>query len=383
MKKLLEILPILFVTLSLVLPFPASAETTAGINPCNFFYSFDLLVEKISLFFTWDPYEKAKKNILFSDERIAEIEAAKGDTKVELKAAKEYGKNVARAFEVLNDMKNKNQKEGFLISFANRYEKHWGTLVSTYNSLSDEEKSDFRSILYTYNDNLKKVVESLQGIVDSTSGENKTATSDNLSTQPETNAKSDDRKKTTLNEEPEQTDNTFVCNGETYLRCETVGQKSVCPISGKAYCQMTKEQQATQYKVEMSKCEDELNKKLQKASQKTKDLLDGKGDSSFDSILEDLNASSEPDSCRKARSLSGFDIPNSYPSPTYQQPHPTTDTYNIPDFLEKQGQESRLKELEMKQWQSEFEQQKIENNRSANCAMENGIYLNGVCKHLY
>lgn len=175
MKKLLGTLPILFVIFAFALPFSASAETTAGVKPDSFFYSFDLLGEKISLFFTRDPYEKAKKNILFADERIAEIEAVKDDTKAKLKAANEYEKNVSRAFDVLDDIESKEQKAGVLVSFANRYEKHWGTLIAVYDSLPDEDKPVFRGTLVTYLDSLEKGAENVQKLI----AENETKNTNN------------------------------------------------------------------------------------------------------------------------------------------------------------------------------------------------------------
>lgn len=164
MKKL-TILSILFISLAFVAPMQASAATSAGVKPDSFFYSFDLLGEKISLLFTRDPYEKAKKNILFADERILEIKAVKDDKKAKLKAANAYENNVSKAFDVLDDIESKEQKAGVLVSFANRYEKHWGTLISVYDSLPDEDKPVFRGTLVTYLDSIEKGAENVQKLI--------------------------------------------------------------------------------------------------------------------------------------------------------------------------------------------------------------------------
>ena len=374
MKKSLTILSILFIYLTFAQPVSASEKITAGIKPSNFFYSFDLLGEKISLFFTRDPYEKAKKNMKFADERIAEIEAATENSKAKFKAAKGYEKNNWNAVKELVNIKKDDQKESFLIAFGDRNKKHWGTLFQHYENLPDEEKPQFRSVLYNYEDNRKIALEAIRGLIDSISNKNKVATSsNNLDTPSLTNTKTNTKnevlkeKVTTsklksksaisssasvqLDSQPEnrennasaKTDSIFICNGKTYTKCETVGQVSVCPTTGKAYCQMTEEQQ---YKIEAEKCSIALGEELNQSLQETKDLSNGKGDTSFDSILKNLNkasGTSRPESCIKAENLSGIKIQNSY-----QQPLITKPNYELPsdynpvgdfrEFLEEQEQ---------------------------------------------
>src|SRR3989338_7735629 len=108
---------ILLLALLFIFPSFASAETTAGIKPDSFWYSFDLLGEKISLFFTRDPYEKAKKSTLFADERIAEIKASGDNKKAAIKAGNEFTRNISQSFESFDNIKDEPKKIGFLISF--------------------------------------------------------------------------------------------------------------------------------------------------------------------------------------------------------------------------------------------------------------------------
>lgn len=166
MKKLLGILPILFVTLAFALPFSASAETTAGIKPDSIFYSFDLLGERISLFFTRDPYEKAKKSILFADERIAEIKASTDNQKAALKAGNEFTKDISRSFEAFDNITDDSKKVGLLVSFENRYKEHWGTMFSLYGSLPSEEQPVFRENLVAYESKLQRGLSEIQNVID-------------------------------------------------------------------------------------------------------------------------------------------------------------------------------------------------------------------------
>ena len=143
MKKSVIVISFLVLMALFASPVSASAETKAGIKPGSFFYFFDLLGEKISLFFTRDPYEKTKKNLLFADERIAEIKASGDNQKAKLKAADEFTKDIARSLESLDNIKEDSQKAGFLISFANREKEYSDTLVSLYTSLPQEEQPIF------------------------------------------------------------------------------------------------------------------------------------------------------------------------------------------------------------------------------------------------
>ena len=161
MKPLILLLALFFIVPSL-----ASAETTAGIKPDSIFYSFDLLGEKISLFFTRDPYEKAKKSILFADERIAEIKASTDNQKAALKAGNEFTKDISRSFEAFDNITDDSKKVGLLVSFENRYKEHWGTMFSLYESLPSEEQPVFRENLVAYESKLQRGLNEIQNVVD-------------------------------------------------------------------------------------------------------------------------------------------------------------------------------------------------------------------------
>ena len=60
MKKLTT-LSILLISFAFVVPAQVSAATSAGVTPGSFFYFFDTTFENISLYFTFDSENKAKK----------------------------------------------------------------------------------------------------------------------------------------------------------------------------------------------------------------------------------------------------------------------------------------------------------------------------------
>lgn len=165
MKKL-TILSILLISLAFVAPTQASAATSAGVKPDSFFYTFDLLGEKISLFLTRDPYEKAKKDILFADERIAEIKASGDNQKAALKATNEFTKDISLSFESFDKIKEDDKKVGFLVSFENRYKEHWGALSSLYDNLPQQEQPVFRENLVVYANKLQRSLDEVQNIMD-------------------------------------------------------------------------------------------------------------------------------------------------------------------------------------------------------------------------
>src|SRR3990167_4434746 len=144
-KKLhIQMISIIVSLLVVISPTSVIATTTpsvsAGIKPSNIFYYLDLLGEKISLFFTRDPYEKAKKLLLNADERIAEIKASEDNQKSATKAVGEFTKDISRALESFDNIKEDSKKAGFLISFSNRYKEYGETLISLLSSWPEDEK---------------------------------------------------------------------------------------------------------------------------------------------------------------------------------------------------------------------------------------------------
>jgi S1-C subfamily serine protease len=146
-------------------PISASAETNAGIGPSSFFYPLDLLGEKISLFFTKDPYEKAKKSLLNADERIAEIQTSKNNSKAIIKAGREYKNNITKSFASLENIKDLSQKAGFLTSFSNRNDNHRDTLFTAFKSLSEEENIEFTNTVVVYVDIVQQAYDEVQSLV--------------------------------------------------------------------------------------------------------------------------------------------------------------------------------------------------------------------------
>lgn len=433
MKKL-TILSILFISLAFVAPMQASAATSAGVKPDSFFYTFDLLGEKISLFLTRDPYEKAKKDILFADERITEIKASGDNQKAALKATNEFTKNISLSFESFDKIKEDDKKVGFLVSFENRYKEHWGALSSLYDNLPQEEQPVFRENLVVYASKLQRGLDEVQSIVDKKS---KTVTTTSVSNDANVSSPNKEIEQTKINTKPLNTKKpkkgalepnkkmvSSVATSPIKIVIDTNEQIAVKMATDIEYANSpldktvrqeiksnwdsimkyytgekggntvenmyndildayNKWKNWQQYELEMAKCNAELNEEFILGLAEMKKNLNGEVDSSYDSILRDLNraSGSGPDSCRRAASLSRFNSSGlqSYPTPdTYT---PNNSYGNILDSFEKQKQESRLKELEMNQFLFEQKQKRIENSRSLNCTMENGYYSDGVCNH--
>lgn len=144
-----------FLILALVIifavPILVSAAPSAGLKPTSFFYFLDITVEKISLFFTFDPFEKAKKSLLNADERIEEIQVSKDNSKALARVANEYQKNLSQAFRHFEKIENPTQKAGFIISFENRSFAHRNTILSSHDeSKNGEVRSALEGAARTY-----------------------------------------------------------------------------------------------------------------------------------------------------------------------------------------------------------------------------------------
>lgn len=178
MKRYSVVITILFLLVAFALPVSASVTTTAGVKPGSILYVFDLLGEKISLFFTRDPYEKAKRLLLNADERIAEVRDSENNRKSAIRATDEFSKDISQAFKSFDSISDDQKKIGFLISFENRYKEHWNTLMSVYNKLSNEDQPVFRENLFAYREKLEKGLGVIKSIE---SKETKTLEADNRS----------------------------------------------------------------------------------------------------------------------------------------------------------------------------------------------------------
>jgi S1-C subfamily serine protease len=123
-------------------PVSASADTKAGIKPGSFFYFFDTTFEKVNLFFTFNPENKAQKNLEYADERLAEAEAVaeEKNTDAVKTAVAGYESSIALAAEESSQIKDKGKTEGLLNSIADNISKHQEILAEVYNKVPDEAK---------------------------------------------------------------------------------------------------------------------------------------------------------------------------------------------------------------------------------------------------
>ncbi|MDO8443337.1 MAG: DUF5667 domain-containing protein [bacterium] len=141
MKKLIT-LSILFISLTFVAPIQASAATSAGLKPGNFFYIFDTVSEKIGLFFTFNPENKAKKALGYADERLAEIEAISGENNPDAvkTAISNYESNVALATEKSKEVKDKGQEENLLNLITDNASKNQEVLSAVLIKVPEEAR---------------------------------------------------------------------------------------------------------------------------------------------------------------------------------------------------------------------------------------------------
>ena len=141
MKKLTT-LSILLILLAFVVPVQASAATSAGVKPGSFFYFFDTTFENVSLFFTFDSENKAKKALGYADERLAEIEAIaeeKNPNAVKTAIAN-YESNMALATEKSKDVKDKGQTESLLTLIEDNSSKNQEVLAAVLIKVPEEAR---------------------------------------------------------------------------------------------------------------------------------------------------------------------------------------------------------------------------------------------------
>ena len=98
------------------MPTQVSAATNAGVKPGSFFYFLDTTFENISLFFTFNSENKAKKALEYADERLAEIEAVaeeKNPNAVKTAIAN-YESNITLATENQKRLRTKDKQKNCL-----------------------------------------------------------------------------------------------------------------------------------------------------------------------------------------------------------------------------------------------------------------------------
>ena len=142
MKKSLATLSILFVSLAFVAPIQVSAATSAGVKPGSFFYFFDTAFENVSLFFTFDSENKAKKALGYADERSVEIEAIAEEKNPDAvkTAIINYKNNIALAIEKSKEVKNKERAETLLTSIADNTSKNQEVLAAVLIKVPEEAR---------------------------------------------------------------------------------------------------------------------------------------------------------------------------------------------------------------------------------------------------
>ena len=142
MKRFSAIILILLLAAVFSLPASVSAATNPGVKPGSFFYFFDTTFEKIGLFFTVNPEQKARKALGYAEERLAEIEAIaeEKDPDAVKTAIADYENNVALAAEKSKEIKNKGQAESLLASIEDNASKNQEVLSAVLIKVPEEAK---------------------------------------------------------------------------------------------------------------------------------------------------------------------------------------------------------------------------------------------------
>ena len=140
MERFSIIALMLLLVVAFSLPASASAATSPGVKPGSFFYFFDTTFEKIGLFFTFSPENKARKALEYADERLAEAEAVTENAEAVKTAITNYESNIAFAEEKSKDVGDKEKAEALLTSIADNTSKHQEVLTAVLVKVPDEAK---------------------------------------------------------------------------------------------------------------------------------------------------------------------------------------------------------------------------------------------------
>ena len=141
MMKFRLLILLLFVAV-FILPTSVSAAANPGVKPGSFFYFFDTALERVNLFFTFNPEKKARKALEYADERLAEAEAVakEKNTDAVKTAVAGYEGSIALAAEESKQIKDKGKAEGLLTSIADNTSKHQEILSDVLSKVPDEIK---------------------------------------------------------------------------------------------------------------------------------------------------------------------------------------------------------------------------------------------------
>lgn len=256
-------------------PVSVSAETKAGIGPSSFFYIFDTTFENINLFFTFNSEKKAKKALVYAEERLAEAEesANKNDQKAVKKAIDGYEKKISLAVEKSKELKDKKKSEELLNTISESTVKHQEVLESVLEKVPDvakeaifkaievskqgqekelqeiavfkEEAVELKNENYSQAEEilrLKKEASVAQAEAESERLKAEKARAEAEAVRADTErqllqAEIDRLKATelTAKKEQEEVEKGSYCNGKYWSQC-SVGQKFYCPATGDAKC---------------------------------------------------------------------------------------------------------------------------------------------------
>ncbi len=133
MKKIITFLITLLLIVS-ISPIFASAKTiNAGIGPNSIFYFFDIAIEKVNLFFTFNPQEKAKLTLEYADERKAELEEIDKEKtpKIYEETVNRYKKQISYAKYVSLDIEEPEKKKEILSLVSQKEKVDFATATKT------------------------------------------------------------------------------------------------------------------------------------------------------------------------------------------------------------------------------------------------------------
>lgn len=277
MKKLFLMAGILL----LIAPiFAFGATTKAGLTPKHIFYFLDQASEGVSLFFTFNPENKAKKALKYADERLAEIEAVAEEKNPDVIKAVivNYENNIALATEKSKEVKDKGRAETLLTSIADNTSRNQEILAAVLIKVPEEAKEAITQAIEASRkgqEEATKQIAELKGEVEKLKQEiaELKAKSEAGTAKAEAEARAATERKRlqaekakteagTLKAEAErqrlqsevdayrakeaintqkqaEINKGIYCNGKYWSQCPA-GQTFTCPSSGNAYCSIPK-----------------------------------------------------------------------------------------------------------------------------------------------
>ena len=150
----------------LTMPYFVYAAPSAGIKPTNLFYFLDIALEKISLFFIFNPERKAQKALVYAEERLIEVEAiaAENKPKAVATAMANYQANVSLATAESKDIKDKEKSQILLSTIADNTSKHQEVLAEVYNKVPDEAKKAIEKAIEVSAKSHEEALKEIQGL---------------------------------------------------------------------------------------------------------------------------------------------------------------------------------------------------------------------------